>query len=73
MKMKKKQWLLILLLSSVQIFANSEIPDNELYSGPEAPIASPIDIYIVLSMFICFVLVGYYFYKYDKTYLNNEK
>jgi hypothetical protein len=26
-----------------------------------------------VSMLICFLFVRYYFYKYNKTYLNNEK
>ena len=69
--MKKKQILLILFLSSVKIWASIE-PEDIIDSGPEPP-QSSIDNYLIVSMLICFLFVRYYFYKYNKTYLNNEK
>ena len=61
-----------LTLTSFPIWASSEIPDFITNEAPEAP-SAPIDNYLIVSMLICFVLVGCYFYKCNKTYLNNER
>lgn len=77
MKLLKKRVLkplffsLLLGLSSIVTWANSEIPS--VGETIEPPPASPIDNYVTVALFLGVLISGYYFYKFKKTYLNDEK
>ena len=63
---------ILLTLFSVATWASNDIP-SDIGGTIEPPPTASIDNYLVLSIVFCVVFVGYYFYKSNKTYLNDEK
>lgn len=68
---KDKVCGILLTLFSVATWASNDIPN--FGDTIEPPPTAPIDNYIVVSIVICFVFVGYFFYKSNRPALNEKK
>jgi hypothetical protein len=67
--MKHKILFLLFSLATIPLYASNDFP-NETLSGPEPPPA-PIDNYVLITVILSVVYVGYYFYK-SKSFKTNN-
>jgi hypothetical protein len=67
-----KLFAFLISLTSAPLFASSDIPTG-IEDAIDPPPPSPIDGYLIIAIIIGVVSIGYYFYKSNKSLMNNEK